>query len=118
MTTIAQIKEIVGPNTIRNVEEKRLYDYGYSILEMRLEQLINDFYSMKSQMLNVCDILPHVRTLLIDPVFMKYTLEHIDIQTQFHQVYREVFMKDRVYFENIHDPYMQFALAWLFTRYH
>ena len=118
MATIEQIRELVGPNTIRYVDEKRLYEYGYDTLELRLDQLTQAIDDKKSQWLDMSVILPHVRALLIDPVFMKYTLEHIDPKTDFHLVYEEMFINGRVYFTQINDPYKQFALGWLYTRYH
>lgn len=118
MATIQQIREIVGPNTIRFVYENRLQDYGYDKLRQKLKDLTDAFYHQNSQWLSLNELLPHVQLLLIDPVFMRYTLENIDKDTAFHQVYKEVFVDGRVYFERIKDPFKQFALGWLYTRYH
>jgi len=119
ITTFDKIREMVGPDMIENINEQHIHQYGgYEKLEFKLKKLTEAFYHKDSQMLDIKQIKPFVQELLVDPVFMKYTLENIDNETMFHSVYDNIIVKKKVYFEKIREPFTQFALTWLFTRYH
>lgn len=113
-----QIRNIVGPDKIKNINENLFHIYGYEKLEYKLDKLKEALYHLDSQNLRARKILPFVKELLIDRVFIKYVLENIDKETMFHTTYEEIIVKKKVYFPKIENSFHVFALTWLFYLYH
>ena len=87
---------------------------------IQYDAMMKAFYGTISRELSIEDLLPFV-CIMLSPThteLLEYTIQHIPKDTCFHEVYDNIYNKKQKYFEKIDDPYIQFTLAWLYSRFH
>jgi hypothetical protein len=95
----------------------KLYDDNYNII-YRYTHLMNTFNSVECSQLINTKLIPFVRDMLTTDIELLYYLQKYPKDTMFNIVYDNIIVEKKSFFEKISCKYNNFALTWLFTRYH